>query len=139
MARKPATKLEEARRSRSGRDADERPAPSGVEELIRRMAALGMSGFFTTESAIRRAFGDTVPQDWVDFATDQSDRTRSEVIDRMAEEVGKQLAETDLAELMSRFISGHTVEVTAKIKLTPNDDEDDRSTGFKARVKLDRD
>ena len=79
------------------------------------MAAIGLSGFFTTESAIRRAFGDTVPKEWVDFASDQSERTRKEVIDRMALEMGKQLAEVDLAELLSRFLAGHTVEINAKV------------------------
>ena len=137
MSRKPIRPLEEARTFSADRDDDvEYDEAAGIgSEFIRRMAAVGLSSFFTTESAIRRAFGDTVPKEWIDFASDQSERTRSEVIDRMAQEVGKQLAETDLAELFSRFLSGHTVEINAKVRLTPRDD-DDPTSGLRAHVEF---
>ena len=75
-------------RTRSGigsRDTDGDPSPPGaLPEMVRRMVALGLSGFFTTEEALRRALGDTIPQDWVDFATEQSERTRRDFSDDLA-------------------------------------------------------
>jgi hypothetical protein len=91
----------------------------GVPDFIRRLAAVGLSGFFTTESALRRALGNTVPKDWVDFAADQSERTRHELLDRLAGEFGKVLEHVDLNELMDQLLTGRTVEVTAQIRLAP--------------------
>ena len=118
---------------------DEGPPGSGpVPDIIRRMASLGLSGFFMTEGAIRRAFGETVPKDWVDFASEQSERTRKEVIDRVIEEMGRQMADNDPVELMSQFLAGHTIEIEAKLKLTPRSKDDD-GPGIRTRVKFDRD
>ncbi len=85
-----------------------------------------MSGFFTTESALRKALGDTVPQEWVDFAVDQSDRTRQELLDRFAEEFGRVLQEVDLGELMNAMLTGRTVEMKASIRLKPLADDAER-------------
>lgn len=134
MSRKTARPFEDEEALGTDRD-EEDPGGNVGSDLIRRMAALGLSGFFTTESAIRRAFGDTVPKDWVDFASDQSERTRKEVIDRMTQEMAKQLAETDVADLLSRFLSGHTVEINAKVTITPRDDGDS-STSLRTRVEF---
>jgi hypothetical protein len=116
---------------------DERAAAGPVPEIIRRMATLGLSGFFMTESAIRRAFGETVPKEWIDFANEQSERTRSEVIDRVIQEMSAQLADTDPVELMSKFLEGHTIEIEAKLRVSPR--TDDETPGIRTRFKLDRD
>ncbi len=89
----------------------------GLPDLLRRAMAMGLSGFFTTEEALRKALGDTVPRDWIDFANDQSERTRAELMQRMSEEFGRVLEKTDLAEVMERLIEGRTIEVTAQIRL----------------------
>lgn len=109
-----------------------------VPEMIRRMASLGLSGFFMTEGAIRRAFGDTVPREWLDFANEQSERTRREVIDRVVQEMGRQMADTDPLELMSQFLAGHTIEVEAKLRLTPRADDDD-GPAVRTRFEVEKD
>lgn len=115
---------------------DRETQPTGpVPEMIRRMATLGLSGFFMTEGAIRKAFGDTIPQDWLDFASEQSERTRKDVIDRLAQEMTRQLADTDPAELLSKFLSGHTIEIEAKLRLTPRKDNDD-GPGLRTRFEV---
>ena len=119
-------------------ERDDASSNGPVPEIIRRMATLGLSGFFMTEGAIRRAFGDTVPREWVDFASEQSDRTRTEVIDRIAQEMGRQLAETDPAELLSQFLGGHTIEIEAKLRITRRDDDedDDGAPRFRTRFEV---
>ena len=68
---------------------EEDTAGGRIPELLRRGLSLGFSGLFMTEEAVRRAFGDTVPRDWIDFATEQSTRTRSEFIERLSGEIAR--------------------------------------------------
>jgi len=103
-------------RQEASREAD---GASGVPEFLRRAAAIGLSGFFTTEQAIRKALGDTVPQEWVDFASEQGERTRRELMDRLADEFGKILQNVDLLEFAEALLSGRTLEIEARIRLTP--------------------
>ena len=92
-----------------------------IPEVVRKMLAVGLSGFFTTEEALRRALGDTIPQDWVDFASAQSERTRQEFSEAVAKELGNVLERVDLAELLGQLFENRSVEITAKIRLVPED------------------
>lgn len=105
----------------------EREEVRRVPELMRRALALGLSGFFTTEEAFRKALGDTVPRDWVDFASDQSERWRVQLAERLAAEFGRVLDQVDIAELAAAVLEGRTLEVTARVRLKPRDDEDERA------------
>jgi hypothetical protein len=107
-----------AKRSRS-KKAAEGDASGPLPELLRRAMATGLAGFFTTEEAIRKALGDTVPQDWVDFAALQSDRTRAEFLDRLGAEFGRVLENVDLVELAESILEDRTIELNATIRLAP--------------------
>ena len=96
------------------------PLPA-LPELLRRALSVGFSGFFLTETAIRKALGDTLPKDWIDFAIDQSERTRAEFIERMAFEVARSLENVDLATVLTRLLEGRTLEVKAELRLSPKD------------------
>ncbi len=103
-------------------DEDDSPRSdglSGVPDAIRRVAALGLSGFFSTESALRKALGDTLPKDWVDFAAEQGDRTRDELLDRITAEFGRVIENLEFADLMAQLLEGRTVEIETKIRLGP--------------------
>jgi hypothetical protein len=91
-----------------------------IPELMRRAITLGLTGFFSTEEAVRKALGDTLPKDWTDFLTDTSDRTRSEFLERLSHEIGRVLEGVDLAEVLTRLLEGRTLQVTAEFRL--NDD-----------------
>jgi len=116
------------------------PAPSaGIPDLIRRAMALGLSGFFTTEEAIRKALGDTLPRDWVDFAADQSERARSELTQRMTEEFGRVMEKVELLDLVERLLEGRTIEITAQIRLgekAPRDPSDPQRREGPAELRL---
>ena len=133
-SKKPA---EPTRARKSGKSASRpRPDPGPAEEelegppgsagnlpeFVRRALAAGFSGFFTTEETIRKALGDTLPKDWIDFAVDQSDRARQEFMDRVSVEIGRSLSEVDLATLIAQVLEGRTLEVKASIKLGSRDD-----------------
>ena len=112
--------LDENAAARQRGDSDEQPEAEGqfsVQEVIRRMATMGLSGFFSTETAVRKAFGETVPQDWIDFAAGQSERTRQEFMDRMVGEMGKMMQSLDMGEVLATLLEGRNVEVTATFRL----------------------
>ena len=113
--------LETGEEENAGRGA---PLP----DFLRRAVALGLSSFFTTEEAIRKALGDTVPQDWVDFASQQSERTRSEMMDRLSAEFGRVLQEVDLVELAEHLLAGRTIEVRAEFRLGDREADDEART-----------
>lgn len=99
-------------------DADESGDSRGpIPDLVRRALAMGLSGFFLTEETIRKALGDTVPRDWVDFASDQSERTRIEFLERLSYEIGRTLENIDVAAVLQELLEGRTLEVTAQIRL----------------------
>jgi hypothetical protein len=92
-----------------------------IPELMRRVVAAGLSGFFLTEEAIRKALGDTLPKDWSDFAVEQSERTRDELLERLSLEIGRTLENLDVAEVLSQLLAGSTIEVNAEIRLKRNE------------------
>jgi hypothetical protein len=112
-------------------DAEEQERLSAIPELMRRAIALGLTGFFSTEEAVRRAIGDTVPKDWTDYISESSDRTRSDFLDRLSREIAKTLKDIDLAAVLHELLEGRTLKVNAEFKLS-----DDPKTGDKADIRI---
>jgi hypothetical protein len=108
-------------RAPRGRAGPEGGRLTGVPELVRRVLSIGLSGFFLTEEAIRKALGDAVPRDWTDFVVSQSDRTRKEFLERLSFEIGQSLENIDIARVLTELLEGRTLEVNAEIRLTPKD------------------
>lgn len=109
-----------------------------LQELLRRAMTLGFSGLFTTEATIRSALGDTLPKEWIDFANEQGERTRKDLIERMAREFGRVVGNLDAAQALRTLLDGHELEITARFRLVPTGDrtskEAPRSAGRKMTV-----
>jgi hypothetical protein len=88
-------------------------------EALRRVLTVGFTGFLLTEEALRKALGDSVPRDVIEFLLDQSQRMRSEFLDRISREFGRVLDRVDPVELARRLLEGRTVEVSARFRLVP--------------------
>ncbi len=117
--------------------AEESESLGAIPELMRRAIALGLTGFFTTEEAIRRALGDTVPKDWTDYLAESSDRTRSEFLDRLSREIAGMLKDIDIAAVLERLLEGRTLKLSAEFKLS--DDADGRGrTRVRVETEVDR-
>jgi hypothetical protein len=120
------------KRAAKREDAEDQEESLGaIPELMRRAIALGLTGFFTTEEAVRRALGDTVPKDWTDTIAESSDRARSEFLDKLSREIARTLKEVDLAAVLQQLLEGQTLTVNAEIRLG-----DDSATGRKTSVRL---
>ena len=85
----------------------------------------GAAGFFLTEEAVRKALGESVPRDLMDFILSQSERTRAEILDRISKEFARALESIDPVELAKRLLEGHSIEVSARFRLVPSDSEED--------------
>jgi hypothetical protein len=105
-----------------------------IPELMRRAIAMGLTGFFTTEEAVRRALGDTVPKDWTDYIAESSDRTRSEFLDRLSREIAQTLSDIDVADILQQLLEGRTLRVNAEFSLSG-----DPGTGTKKAAVLEKD
>ena len=105
----------------------------GIPELMRRAIAMGLSGFFFTEEAIRKALGETMPKDLQDFAIDQSRRTRADFLERLSYEIGRTLENVDIAAVLAQLLEGRTLEVKASIRLR---DEKDMKGGAEPRFRV---
>ena len=88
-----------------------------LPEIARRALSIGLSGVFLTEETIRKALGDSLPKDWMDFAVEQSDRTRKEFLERLSFEIAQTLEKVDLATALRELLEGRTLEVRAEIRL----------------------
>jgi hypothetical protein len=108
--------------AREARSADEGGRLSPLPELVRRALSLGLSGFFLTEEAVRRALGDTLPKDWIDFAFEQSERTRSEFLERLSFEMARAFEKADLTAVLRELLEGRTLELRAEIRLRGRDE-----------------
>ena len=98
---------------------------------MRRIVATGLSGFFMTEEAIRKAVGETLPKDWSDFAAEQSERTRSDLLERLSNEIGRTLDKVDVAGLLSELLEESTLEINAEIRIR-RDRKSDRTRARRA-------
>jgi hypothetical protein len=88
-----------------------------LPDLVRKAFSLGLSGFFLTEEAIRKALGETIPREWMDFAVEQSERTRRELLERLSFEIAQSLEKIDLAAALRELLEGRTLEIRAEIRL----------------------
>src|SRR6516164_6289645 len=100
MARGRGNSKRDSSRTSAPKHPDSASSANGFPELLRRALTFGLSAFFTTNEAVRRALGEAVPKDWIDFAVDQSERTRAEFIERLAGEIARSLEAVDLAAIL---------------------------------------
>jgi hypothetical protein len=118
MSSEPADKRRE--REPRGRSAGGAADAGGFfPEALRRVLTVGFTGFFLTEEALRKALGDSVPRDVIEFLLDQSQRMRGEFLDRISREFGRVLERVDPVEVARRLLEGRTVEVSARFRLVP--------------------
>jgi len=108
-----------------------------MPDLLRRALGLGFAGLFSGEEFLRKTLGDTVPREWLEFATEQGERARRELAERVSSELGKSLQSVDLRELAERLLQGHTVEVSARIRFLPRAEEE-AEAGHSVRVRVAR-
>ncbi len=120
-------------------EAEAQESLGAIPELMRRAIALGLTGFFTTEEAVRRALGDTVPKDWTDYIAESSDRTRGEFLDRLSREIARTLKDVDLAAVLQQLLEGRTLSLNAEIRLSGDPETDSgAAVRFEKKIEIEK-
>ena len=86
-----------------------------IRELVRRAAAVGFSSFFTTEEALRQAFNDSVPREWVDFVARQGEDARAQLFETLSGQFGKWLREIDVAEVLGEVLRRQDISIRLEV------------------------
>jgi hypothetical protein len=86
-----------------------------LHEAVRRAAQAGLTGFFATEDALRRAFSDTVPRDWAEYLGEKGSDLRSELIERLAAEFGAWLRTVDVAQIAGKLLEDNDFELRISV------------------------
>ena len=121
MQRESVDKKKTTRKRTSPSVEEEDNGAGFLPDLLRRGLTLGFTGFFLTEEAVRKALGESVPRDLMDFILAQSERTRAEFLDRISKEFARTLSSLDPVEVVKRLLEGRSIEVSASIRLVPSD------------------
>ena len=120
-------------------EAEDQESLRAIPELMRRAIALGLTGFFTTEEAVRRALGDTVPKDWTDYIAESSDRIRGEFLDRLSREIARTLKDIDIAAVLEQLLEGRTLRVNAEFTLSDDPETDSgAAVRFKKKIEIEK-
>ncbi len=100
------------------------PLESLFREGLRRAASLGFSSFFLTEEALRRAFNDSVPREWIEYVARQGEDVRAELFRALSQQFQKWLSEIDVVEVLSEVARRHDISVHLEISAAPKQEED---------------
>jgi hypothetical protein len=86
---------------------------------VRRATGLGISGLASTEEAVRKAFQERAPKEWLRFVADQGDGIRNEIADRIAAEVGGFLRSPEFGKELRRLLDEYELTVSFKLRADP--------------------
>ena len=103
-------------------------ALGALPDLVRRAVAMGLTGFFSTEEAVRRAVGQTVPKDWTKFLAETSDRTRAAFLDRLTREIGRVLEGVDFAAVIREYLDSRDLTMKAELQFRAKGDSGSKSS-----------
>ncbi len=105
------------------------PLEALIQEAIRRALSLSLGGFFMTEEAVRKALSESVPREWIDYISRQSEGVRSDLTERLVHEFAIWLRSVDLDELLARLLKEY--EFTARIEISARDGAQDPAASLK--------
>lgn len=86
-----------------------------IREVVRRAASVGFSSFFTTEEALRQAFNDSVPREWVDFVARQGEDVRAQLFETLSSQFGQWLREIDVAEVLGEVLRRQDISLRLEL------------------------
>jgi hypothetical protein len=107
----------------SSANKDSRGTGGGfVGDFVRRFAVAGLGAVFMTEEGIRNLAGQLkLPKEVLGYILSQAEKTKEDLGRVVTEEVRRFLQSEKLREEFVRLMSGMTVEVTAQVRLVPDD------------------
>jgi hypothetical protein len=107
--------------SGGGSGDSRRPSPleSLFQEAVRRATGIGISGLASTEEAVRRAFQERAPKEWLRFVADQGDGLRSEIAERIGAEFAAFLRSPEFESKLRGVLDEYQLEVQVTLRARP--------------------
>src|SRR5262249_58940343 len=91
-----------------------------VPELVKRAAVAGLGALFMTEEGLRSLAGQLkLPKELLGFIVSQAEKTKDDIGRIVTDEVRRFLQSEKLREEFLRLLTGMTIEIDAKVRLTP--------------------
>ena len=131
----------------SERDRDEHKSIIGrVPDMVKSMIVLSLGSVFMAEETIRKLAGDLkLPRDTMQLVVSQAERSRKDLIDAVAREVGRAIRAMELEKLIGRLGHEFEIEIDARLTLSPRRARGGRrpsgrgKRGIKIEIRPDRD
>lgn len=124
----------------SEREHDEHKSIIGrLPDMVKSMIVLSLGGVFMAEETIRKVAGELkLPRDTMNLVINQAERSRKEMIEAVAREVGRALRAMELEKLLGRLGHEFEIEIDARLTLSPRRARHDggRSSRGKRRLKI---
>jgi hypothetical protein len=95
------------------------PLESLFQEAVRRATGLGISGLASTEEAVRKAFQERAPKEWLRFVSEQGDGLRTEIAERIAAEFAAFLRSPEFEGKLRRLLAQYELSVSFKLRADP--------------------
>jgi replicative DNA helicase len=83
-------------------------------EMLKRVMSVGLGAAFMTEESIRNYLGE-MPKEVVSNIIQSANKSKSELLDRVGNEVIRLIQKIDFVKEASRFVEEHKFKVTAEI------------------------
>ncbi len=99
-----------------GRTRPPGPLESLFQEAVRRATGIGVTGLAATEEAVRKAFGESAPREWMDFLSAQGDGLRGEIVERIATEFREYLRSDDVEKTLRRVLDDYEISVNVRLR-----------------------
>jgi hypothetical protein len=105
--------------------------------MVKSMIVLSLGGVFMAEETIRKVAGDLkLPRDTMNLVIHQADRSRKELIEAVAREVGRALRAMELEKLIGRLGREFEIEIDARLTLSPRRARGDGHRGAPRKRRL---
>ncbi len=94
----------------------------GFSEVLKKVAAAGLSAAFLTEESIRHFLGDIrLPKETLNLILQGAAKSKEELTNRIGNEVIKMVSKIDFVKEASRFAEEHKFRISAEVEVIRKD------------------
>ncbi|MEW5852979.1 MAG: hypothetical protein AB2A00_29620 [Myxococcota bacterium] len=109
--------------------------PRRVADVFRRAVLGGMGSLLTTEEGLRSVVSELkLPKEAVGYLLQQADRTKADLIKALGRELRSFLDNVDITHLVTRAMTGLTLEIKAEVRFKPSGEGQDDLIPVVAKV-----
>ena len=107
-----------------------------MPEVLKRTISSSVGGLLMTEETVRELIKEfKLPKDALTYLISQSEKTREEIVRIISQEVRYYLENANMSEVIGEFLHNSTIEISTKIKFSPNEEEGGREVDSQVEVK----